>query len=122
MQWLKPIGNCTKFKLNVLNNDIESKCTRFLVSEPLFTDTVVAANAYVFFAGGYETNINTLIYCLYELALNPSIYEKLRNEVDSVKETNGGVLTFEATKELVYLDAVISGKYRVSYLSNMYVY
>nr|QZP43638.1 cytochrome P450 CYP6A20 [Bemisia tabaci] len=78
------------------------------IPEPLFTDTVVAANAYVFFAGGYETNINTLIYCLYELALNPSIYEKLRNEVDSVKETNGGVLTFEATKELVYLDAVIS--------------
>nr|XP_018896715.1 PREDICTED: probable cytochrome P450 6a14 [Bemisia tabaci] len=75
----------------------------------LFDDSVVASNAFIFFIAGFETTASTLSYCLYELALNPDIGEKLYEEVESVKQAHNGTLDYDAVnKELVYMEAVIS--------------
>jgi cytochrome P450 family 6 len=71
---------------------------------------VIAAQAFVFFIGGFETSSTTMTFCLYELALNPDIQERLWNEIDTVLERHGGNITYESVFEMEYLDKVVSGK------------
>ena len=71
---------------------------------------VIAAQAFVFFAAGFETSSTTMTFCLYELACNPDIQKKLRKEIDSVLKTNDGKITYEAIMDMEYLDKVVNGK------------
>jgi len=64
----------------------------------------------MFFGAGFETSATTMSFCLYELALNPDIQDRLRNEIDTVLKKHGGSVTYEGIQEMKYLDKVISGK------------
>jgi hypothetical protein len=47
----------------------------------------------------------------YELAMNPDIQKRLRDEVDAVHESlKGAPLKYEHLQEMKYLDCVISGR------------
>jgi cytochrome P450 family 6 len=71
---------------------------------------VIAAQAFVFFIAGFETTSATMTFCLYELARNPDIQERVRNEIDTVLERHGGNITYEAISEMEYLDRVVNGE------------
>jgi cytochrome P450 family 6 len=71
---------------------------------------VIAAQAFAFFVAGFETSSTTMTFCLYELALNPDIQERVRNEIDAVLESHGGKITYESVLKMEYLDKVVSGK------------
>ncbi|CAG2056082.1 unnamed protein product [Timema podura] len=72
-----------------------------------FTDEDIAAQALTFFTDGYETSANALIYTLYQLALNPHVQEKLRDEITAgLENTEGEIITYEAIQELKYLHMV----------------
>jgi cytochrome P450 family 6 len=71
---------------------------------------VIAAQAFVFFAAGLETSSTTMTFCLYELAKNLYIQERVGNEIDTVLERHGGNITYEAISEMEYLDKVVSGE------------
>ncbi|XP_065207592.1 probable cytochrome P450 6a14 [Planococcus citri] len=73
-----------------------------------FDEIDVAANAFLFFAAGFETTASTLSFCLYELAINQDIQEKLRQEVETVKTQCGGKLTAECLKDFNYMDMVLA--------------
>ncbi|XP_055696248.1 cytochrome P450 6A1-like [Lutzomyia longipalpis] len=74
----------------------------------LITLNELAAQCFVFFLAGFETSSTTISFCLYELARNPNIQEKLREEIlRSLEETNG-VLTYEVVMGMKYLEKVIN--------------
>jgi cytochrome P450 family 6 len=74
------------------------------------TMNVIAAQAFVFFSAGFETSSTTMTFCLYELALNPDIQDRLRAEIDRVLQKNGGNITYESIFEMEYLEKVVDGR------------
>jgi hypothetical protein len=70
----------------------------------------ITAQVIVFFTGGFETTSATMSFCLYELAKNKDVQDRLRSEMDSVLSQHGGKVTYEAVNEMKYLDRVVSGK------------
>ncbi|PSN34610.1 putative cytochrome P450 6a14 [Blattella germanica] len=71
------------------------------------TMDVMAAQAFVFFLAGFETSSTTMTFCLYELAVNPDIQDRLREEIDTMLENNKGQLEYDAIMGMEYLDKVI---------------
>jgi len=72
----------------------------------------MAAQAFVFFVAGFETSSSTMSYCLYELALQPEIQQRVRDEIESVlANEEGGKLNYDALARMSYLDQVVAGKY-----------
>lgn len=80
----------------------------FYCSE-VFDDKMMASNMFLFFLAGFETTASTLSYCLYELALNQQIQDKLRAEITKVKNEHDGEFTYYALKKLVYMDMCLNG-------------
>ncbi|KAG6800701.1 cytochrome P450 6a14 [Apis mellifera caucasica] len=70
------------------------------------TDTLLTAQAVVFFIAGFETSSSTIAFGLYELAQNQEIQDKLREEIRKMHEKNKGILTYTDIKEMKYLDKV----------------
>lgn len=76
----------------------------------------LAAQAFVFYLGGYETSSSTITFALYELMLNMDIQEKLREEILSITKNYGGEVTYDGIAEMNYLDLVIKGKFFTDHL------
>ncbi|XP_012533822.1 cytochrome P450 6A1 isoform X2 [Monomorium pharaonis] len=96
---------------NVTRNDFIDKL-RELKNHPDklgdvdLTDTLIAAQAFVFFLAGFETSSTTISNTLYELALNQKIQDKLRKEIDETYAKYGKDLTYDNIKQMDYLDKV----------------
>ncbi|XP_016922081.2 cytochrome P450 6A1-like [Apis cerana] len=70
------------------------------------TDAFLTAQAYVFFAAGFETGASTISNTLYELAQSQEIQDKLRQEIREHYDKYKGELIYENIKEMEYLDKV----------------
>lgn len=81
--------------------------------QKLFTDDILAANAFVFFVAGFETTASTISYCLYELAMNPEIQVKLREKIKQTLDANNEKLEYDTLKDMKYLDMVINETFRL---------
>uniref|UniRef100_A0A182Q3P6 Uncharacterized protein n=1 Tax=Anopheles farauti TaxID=69004 RepID=A0A182Q3P6_9DIPT len=68
----------------------------------------LTAQAFVFFLAGFETSSTTQSFCLYELAKNPDIQERLREEINRAIDDNGGEVTYDVTMSIPYLNNVIN--------------
>ncbi|XP_033229916.1 cytochrome P450 6k1-like isoform X2 [Belonocnema kinseyi] len=54
----------------------------------------------------FETSSTTMSNALYELALNPSIQDELRKEIENELKTSDGKLTYDGVKHMKYLHKV----------------
>lgn len=70
------------------------------------TDSLLTAQAFVFFIAGFETSSTAISNALYELALNPDVQSKLRQEIKEMYDKNNGELQYEKIKDMEYLDLV----------------
>lgn len=73
-----------------------------------FTAEELAAEGFIFYSGGFETSSTLMVFCIYELALNQDIQERLRDEIKSAIDENDGKLSYEMLVEMKYLDMVIN--------------
>lgn len=80
-----------------------------LISEK-FTEMDIVANAYILFIAGFETVSTSMSFCLYELALQKEVQDKVRKEIMEVRSKNNGEINSECINELHYLSMVIKGK------------
>lgn len=69
----------------------------------------MAAQTFVFFAAGFETSSTTLSFCMYELAKNQKIQDKVHEEIDRVLAKHGGLVTYESVAEMKYLENCVDG-------------
>lgn len=72
------------------------------------TEVQCAAQAFVFFIGGFGTSSSTLTFGVLELAMNPDIQKRLQNEIDEVTQEFDGI-NYESINKMTYLDQVIKG-------------
>lgn len=73
----------------------------------------IAAQVFVFFAAGFETSAALMTFCLYELALNPDIQTKCRNQIEKAIANQKGIFNYDAMADMTYFDCVLNGKFRV---------
>jgi cytochrome P450/nitrite reductase/ring-hydroxylating ferredoxin subunit len=77
-----------------------------------FDEREIADNVLTMLLAGEDTTANSLAWTLYFLARCPEIQERARAEVDTVLGT-GALESFEQTRELPYIDAVINEAMRL---------
>lgn len=81
----------------------------------------MAAQCFVFFIAGFETSSSTMAFCLYELALQPDVQQRLREEIETVtKEVSNGEVTYDAIAQMTYLEQVILGKNLLAIILNIH--
>lgn len=77
-----------------------------LGNEIELTDSLLTAQAFVFFVAGFETSSSTMSNALYELALHQDVQDKLRKEIREEYAKNDGTIKYESIKTMPYLHAV----------------
>lgn len=71
----------------------------------------LAAQAFVFFLGGFETSSSTMGFALHLLALHPEVQQRARDEVQQVLARHKQ-LNYEALRDLKYVKQIVQGKSR----------
>lgn len=69
----------------------------------------ICAQTFVFFAAGFETSSSTLSFCLYELAKNHKIQQRVHEEIDQILGQHDGKITYESVLKMKYLETCIEG-------------
>ncbi|XP_022170025.1 uncharacterized protein LOC111033547 [Myzus persicae] len=112
---------------NVVRNDLtqtllqarkELVLKENLTGEDKFTDADIIGNAILFFAAGSETISSTLSFCLYELAFNKEIQDKLRAEICAKNAKHNGQLNNDYLTDLNYTNMVLeetARKYTIAF-------
>ncbi|XP_015436980.1 PREDICTED: cytochrome P450 6k1-like [Dufourea novaeangliae] len=73
-----------------------------------FSGDDLAAQAAIFYIGGFETSSSFMCFTLYELALDMHVQRTLRKEIVEALEETDGKITYEMIITLPYLDMVVS--------------
>ncbi|XP_044733626.1 uncharacterized protein LOC123296229 [Chrysoperla carnea] len=101
-------------KNNLQINDFLNYLHNLHLKNKDFTRDDVLANIVTLFIDGVETSAAAIRSLLYELAANPRVFEKLREEIDTVKAKYNNEITFDAIQEMAYLDSCLSESLRIN--------
>lgn len=79
-----------------------------------FDIEVLASHALSFFVDGSETSSTVLSLIGFQLATHPEVQKKLREEITSVLAKHNDTLTYEALREMTYMDQVLNESQRLT--------
>ncbi|XP_044733625.1 uncharacterized protein LOC123296228 [Chrysoperla carnea] len=79
-----------------------------------FTRDDVVSNIVSLFLDGVETSAATIRAFLYEVAANSRVFEKLREEIDTIKAKYNNEITYDAIQEMAYLDSCLQETLRIN--------
>ena len=102
------------FLFKKLNNSLLffSKCSISTISD--WEDDDLVAQCAVFFFAGFETTSTLLCFMAHELACNPSIQQKLYEDIVAIeKQLDGQPVTYETIKDFKYMEMVVSETLRM---------
>lgn len=99
-------------KQNIVRKDFLEILLELKKSASL-TVSELAAESFIFFFAGFETSSSLSTFVIYELALNPEIQDKLRNEIRTGIDDNNGNLTYDLLFSFKYLDMVMNETLRI---------
>lgn len=85
----------------------ESDLTKPTDNVNFLTIDDITAQAVVFFLGGFDTSASLMCFTGYELAVNPEVQKKLKEEVLKTFHECNGKITYEKLLNMKYLDMVI---------------
>lgn len=109
-------ANLTK---NVFESHQSEKKTRnedyFLdmVIDKEFNEETVASLISSFFVDAFESAASNASFALFRISQHPEVQQKLRQEINSTLEKYDGNVTYEALKEMTYLQQVINESIRL---------
>lgn len=68
-----------------------------------------AAQVSLFYLAGFDTTASTTAFALYELSRQPDLQKRLQNEIDETLAKYNNNITYEAIKEMPFLEACFKG-------------
>ncbi|KAB0794254.1 hypothetical protein PPYR_13874 [Photinus pyralis] len=71
------------------------------------TDENITAQVLIFLFAGFDSTATLMTFLAYELAVNPDIQVRLKEEIDDTLRECNGSLTYEAIMNMRYMDMVI---------------
>lgn len=74
----------------------------------------LTAQSFGFFTVGLQTTSSATSFCLYELAKNQEIQQRVCEEIDQALQKYDGKITHDSVSDMKYLDACIDGKLELS--------
>ncbi|XP_012526852.1 cytochrome P450 9e2 [Monomorium pharaonis] len=87
--------------------------TRNKNSGPEFDIDEMTAQAFVFFLAGFDSVSTAMCFMTHEIAVNPDVQSKLKEEINSVLVQTNGKPTYETINRMKYLDAVVNETLRL---------
>ncbi|KAI5646231.1 cytochrome p450 domain-containing protein [Phthorimaea operculella] len=96
---LKAKGKITVESLENFNPDGTPK-----LAEMELDNELMAAQAFIFFAAGFETSSSATSFTLHQLAYNLDVQKKVQEDIDRVLAEYDGKLCYDAVKEMTYLE------------------
>lgn len=72
----------------------------------VFQGDVLIGQAATFLAAGFETTSSVISFGMFELAKSPVCQKRLKKEINVMFDKNNGQLTYEAVKNMEYLEMV----------------
>ncbi|XP_051162909.1 cytochrome P450 6B4-like [Leptopilina boulardi] len=109
-------------KDNLIYNDFAQFVIDFEKSHgtKLNEETVTAAHMLSFATDVYETSAITMSFLIIDMANQPAIQEKVRNEIVSLLKKYNGKLTYDALKEMTYLEKVLNESQRMHHITGIF--
>ncbi|KZC05569.1 Cytochrome P450 9e2 [Dufourea novaeangliae] len=68
----------------------------------------IIAQAFIFFLAGFDTSSTLMCYLVFELAINPEIQDRLREEVDRCVAEGNGKICYDTLLKMEYMEMVTS--------------
>lgn len=78
----------------------------------------MTAQAFLFFAGGFESSSSTMSFLMYELSKHPEKQQKAYNEIVDVLEKYNGNISYEAVIDMKYMGHCIDGIFLDFFINN----
>ncbi|KAG4068853.1 hypothetical protein HA402_005001 [Bradysia odoriphaga] len=73
----------------------------------------MAAQAFFFFIGGYESSSTTISFCLYELAKKPILQQRAYDEIVQVLTAYNGEISFDSLNDMKFIESCIEETLRM---------